>query len=75
MLAIARRWLSYLTELVLFDAEQRRRMHLLEADKRIKAAIDSDALSEQQIEACSDFMHGRTDRVEIYGRVITAKSI
>ena len=72
MLTLLRRCLGYLTELLVFSREERRRMRLLEADKRIKAAIDSDALSDEQVEACNDFMRGRIDRVEIYGRVVTA---
>ena len=48
------------------------RLAIIEADRQIKAAIDSDVLSQGDVERLTDFVHGRADSVEFFGKVITA---
>lgn len=52
--------------------ERKRRMRLLEADKRIKVAIDTDALAHHDVDAMTEFVDGKTYTVTVLGRTFDA---
>jgi hypothetical protein len=52
--------------------EGERRWALLKGEKRIWNAIESDMLGEAEVQKLTDFVHGRIDRIEWFGRVVDA---
>lgn len=67
-----REWLRTWTERQWIGHEGQRRLAILEGDRRLKAAMDSDALDERDVEALTQFVHGARNAVTFFGKIFEA---